>query len=68
MELYKHYEKIKELIVSGHLTDYQVISKGIIKRPVLVLCFDNHKPCAIRRSNFEDYWDLLDKWEEEQRE
>ena len=30
--------------------------------------FDNHKPCAIRRSNFKDYWDLLDKWEEEQRE
>lgn len=66
MILIRHHAKIKELIVSGHLTDYQVISKGITKRPVLIFYFDNHKTCTIRKSKFEDYWDILDKWEEKQ--
>lgn len=59
----KHTE-IKKLITDGHMIDYQVMPKWKGFFPALVIYFDNHKPVAIRRYKWEEYWDILDKAEE----
>ena len=62
---YNYHAKAKQLISENHLIDYQIVSKWNLISPALVLFFDNHKPMPIRKYKWKEYWDLLDKIEEE---
>lgn len=65
MAYFNYHGKAKQLIADGHLINFQVIPKWNLISPALVLYFDNHKPMPIRKYRWEEYWDILDKWDEE---
>ena len=60
---YNYHGKIKQLIQEGHLIDYQVMPRWNLITPALVLFFDNHKPMPIRKYRWEEYWEILDSCE-----
>ena len=62
---YNYHAKAKQLITEGHLINFEVVPKWRMIAPALVLYFDNHKPMPIRKYRWEEYWELLDKWDEE---
>lgn len=61
---FNYHARIKQLIADGHLVDYQIMERWNLIAPALVLYFDNHKPMPIRKYRWEEYWEILDKWEE----
>lgn len=60
---FNYHAKAKQLISEGHLTDFKIVTRWNSISPALVLFFDNHKPMPIRRYRWEQYWNILDKWE-----
>ena len=62
---YNYHAKAKRLIADGHLTNFQVVPRWNLIAPALVLFFDNNKPMPIRKYRWEEYWELLDKCDEE---
>ena len=61
---FNYHGRAKKLITEGHLIDFKVMPEWGIIKPALVLYFDNHKPMPIRKYRWEEYWDILDEWEE----
>lgn len=58
-----NYE-IEQLITNGNLVTYYVVPKWNGVTPALVLFFDKHLPITIPKEQWEEYWDILDEWEE----
>ena len=53
---------LKALIQDGHMTGY-IIKPILPKLLIMKIFLDNHKPVYLRRSKWEDYWDILDEAE-----
>lgn len=54
---------IKRLIIEGHMKTYE-IRKALFSLK-MVIYFDNHKPVQISRKKWDEYWDILDRAEEQ---
>lgn len=59
MAYYNYHAKAKELIASGHLVRFEIVSKLGNISPALVLYFDNNRPMPIREYRFYKYMPLL---------
>lgn len=54
--------EVKQLIKDGHMTSYEITKLFNIKKlQVMKIYFDNHKPVMVRKSKWEEYWEILDK-------
>lgn len=60
---FNYHAKAKQLIADGHLVNYEIVPRWNMIIPAMVLYFDNHKPMPIRRYRWNEYWDILDTWE-----
>ena len=60
---FNYHAKAKQLIADGHLVNYEIVPRWNMIIPAMVLYFDNHKPIPIRRYRWNEYWDILDTWE-----
>lgn len=56
---YNYYAKAKQLIIEGHLINYEIMERWNNISPALVLYFDNHKPMPIREYRWDEYKELL---------
>ena len=56
---YNYHAKAKQLIIEGHLINYEIVKRWNNISPALVLYFDNHKPMPIREYRWDEYKDLL---------
>lgn len=63
---FNYHAKAKRLITEGHLVNFEVVSKWKMIAPALVLYFDNEKPMPIRKYRWEEYWNILDEWDEKE--
>lgn len=59
---YNYHAKAKQLIRQNHLIDFQIFDNWNNISPALVLFFDNHKPMPIRQKRWEEYQNLLSKF------
>lgn len=60
---YNYHAKAKQLIANGNLMEFYIVPSWNNISPALVLFFDNHLPMPIRKYKWEEYWDILDEWE-----
>ena len=60
---FNYHAKAKQLIADGHLVNYEIVPRWNMIIPAMVLYFDNHKPMPIRRYRWNEYWYILDTWE-----
>lgn len=65
MAYYNYHAKAKNLIATGHLTSFEVVDSWNSISPALVLYFDNAKPMPIREYRWDEYWGLIQKFQEE---
>lgn len=56
---YNYHAKVKKLIKTGELIDYQLLPVYNNISPCLLLIFKNHPPMPIREYRFSEYFDLL---------
>lgn len=59
MAYFNYHAKVKNLIQTGHLTDYKIVNNWNGIRPALVLYFDNNRPMPIREHRFDEYMMIL---------
>lgn len=59
MPYFNYHAKAQNLIKSGHLVRFEVVSKWGNIAPALVLYFDNSKPMPIREYRFDEYFKLI---------
>lgn len=55
MSYFNYHAKAKNLIETGHLTDYEIVPEWNGISPALVLYFDNNRPMPIREHKFDEY-------------
>lgn len=63
MPYFNYHAKAKNLIQTGHLKDYEIVSNWNGIRPALVLYFDNNRLMPIREYRFDEYMKILEKVE-----
>lgn len=61
MPYFNYHAKAKNLIETGHLTDYKIVKEWNGIRPALVLYFDNNRPMPIRKHKFDEYMIMLNE-------
>ncbi len=52
------------LITSGHLQEYKILENWNNIAPALVLFFDNNKPMPIRKEKWEEYFKIINEYNE----
>ncbi|MBP8640440.1 MAG: hypothetical protein KBI01_06020 [Oscillospiraceae bacterium] len=58
---FNYHAKAKQLIVEGHLTEYEILERYNNISPCLLLYFDNNRPLPIREHKWEEYFLLINK-------
>lgn len=61
MKYFNYHAKAKNLIQTGHLKNYEIVSNWNGICPALVLYFDNNRPMPIREHKFDEYMKILKK-------
>lgn len=61
MAYYNYHAQARNLIISGHLTDYVIVDAWNSIKPALVLFFDNHRPMPIRSYRWDEYLTLMER-------
>lgn len=56
---FNYHAKAKNLIISGHLINIEIVQKWNNISPALVLFFDNSIPMPIRKEKWEIYFKLI---------
>ena len=63
MSYFNYHGKVKKLISEGHLIDYEIVDSWNKISPALVLYFDNNRPMPIREYMWDEYFKILNKYE-----
>lgn len=61
---FNYHAKAKMLITSGHLQEYKILENWNNIAPALVLFFDNNKPMPIRKEKWEEYFKIINEYNE----
>lgn len=59
MSYFNYHAKAKNLIATGHLVRFEIVTKWGNISPALVLYFDNNRPMPIREYRWDEYSDIL---------
>ena len=63
MAYFNYHAKAQGLIKSGHCVKAEVVEKYKDISPALILYFDNHIQMPIRLNRFDEYSDLLKRYD-----
>ena len=56
---YNYHARVKNLIATGHMTEYVFVEKWNKIEPALVIFFDNHRPMPIKKERWQQYAVIL---------
>ena len=63
MTYFNYHAKAKRLIMDGHCIKAEVVPKYNNISPALILYFDNNIPMPVRQHKFNEYFDLLKRYD-----
>ena len=63
MAYFNYHAKAQGLIKGGHCTKAEIVEQYKEISPALILYFDNHIPMPIRLHKFDEYFELLKRYD-----
>lgn len=63
MPYFNYHAKLKKLISGGEVICYEIVEKHNNLSPAMVFYFKNNPPMPVREYRFNEYFELIEKYE-----